>query len=179
MNDVRTEELKRNILSLSQWVRILYMVFYAIACWLITIILPVIIIAQILISLISGRDNENLRTVGMRVADYFHDMLTFLVYGSETKPWPFNDSDSADTASHSDFEVTPETEPEPEPEPEQEPEAETDSTPASEQSDEPKSEDVFADISFTDSADDSAAEEDVSDADDSASDEPEKKEGGE
>ncbi len=47
MNDVRTEELKRNILSLSQWIRILYMVFYAIACWVLTIIFAIIIIAQI------------------------------------------------------------------------------------------------------------------------------------
>lgn len=172
MNDVRTEELKRNILSLSQWIRILYMVFYAIACWLITIVLPVIIIAQILISLITGRDNENLRTVGLRVADYFHDMLTFLVYGSETKPWPFNESDSADADSDSDFEVAPD----PEPQPDSEPEAETGTAAESEQSEAPKSEDVFADISFTDNADESAAEEGSSDADDSAGDEPEKKE---
>lgn len=168
MNDVRTEELKRNILSLSQWIRILYMVFYAIACWLITIVLPVIIIAQILISLITGRDNENLRTVGMRVADYFHDMLTFLVYGSETKPWPFNESDSADAGGDSDFEVAPDPDPSPE--------AEMGTSAESEQSEAPKSEDVFADISFTDNADESAAEEGSSDADDSASDEPEKKE---
>ena len=178
MNDVRTEELKRNILSLSQWIRILHMVFYAIACWLITIVLPVIIIAQILISLITGRDNENLRTVGLRVADYFHDMLIFLVYGSETKPWPFNESDAEVADNDSDFETAPEPEPEPEQasEPEPEPEPEMETSVASDQSDEPESEDVFADISFTDSADESATAEGSSDAEDSASDEPEKKE---
>jgi len=91
MQDDRAEELKQNILSPKQWIRILYMAFYAVTCWLLTIVLTVVIIAQVLISLITGRDNENLRTVGTRVATYFHELLKYLVYETNDRPWPFNE----------------------------------------------------------------------------------------
>ncbi len=149
MNDVRTEELKRNILSLSQWIRILYMVFYAIACWVLTIILPVIIIAQILISLITGRNNENLRTVGKKIADYFYDMLNYLVYASEEKPWPFDDANNeSSVAQKSQADESLQTDSE----------RKTNEAPADEAKDQQEQaggDDVFADISFTD--DDGAA----------------------
>ncbi len=144
MNDVRTEELKRNILSLSQWIRILYMVFYAIACWVLTIILPVIIIAQILISLITGRNNENLRTVGKKIADYFYDMLNYLVYASEEKPWPFDDANNeSSVAKKSQADESLQTDSE----------WKTNEAPADEAKDQQEQagdDDVFADISFTD-----------------------------
>ena len=73
MTDDRVEEVKKNILSPSQWVRILYMVFYAVACWVSLIVLPVIIVCQVVISLISGEDNKNLREFGGKLSAYLHN----------------------------------------------------------------------------------------------------------
>ena len=39
MSDDRVDEVKKNILSPSQWVRILYMVFYAVACWVLLFVI--------------------------------------------------------------------------------------------------------------------------------------------
>lgn len=90
VND-KAEEVKRNILSPAAWVRILYMVFYAVACWVLLFVLPVIIICQVIISLITGMDNSNLRDFGRALSDYFHQAMNYLLYASDEKPWPFSD----------------------------------------------------------------------------------------
>jgi hypothetical protein len=91
MSDDKTEEIKRNILSPAAWLRILYMVFYAVACWVLLFVLPVIIICQIIISLITGMDNSNLRDFGKALSDYFHQAMNYLLDASDEKPWPFSD----------------------------------------------------------------------------------------
>ena len=98
MTDDRVEEVKKNILSPSQWVRILYMVFYAVACWVSLIVLPVIIVCQVVISLISGEDNKNLREFGGKLSAYLHNALDYLLYVDETKPWPFESNETDDEA---------------------------------------------------------------------------------
>ena len=160
MSEDKTEEIKRNILSPSQWFRILYMAFYAVACWVVLFVLPIIIVCQVLISLISGADNKNLRDFGASISDYLHQAINYLLYVSDDKPWPFNetgndddsesnsadpepaDPETADPETES-AEVTPATKPEP---------VQAEAT-----------DDDFADISFTGEADneDQTAQTDV------------------
>ena len=157
MSDDRAEELKRNILSPSQWIRILYMVFYAIACWVLTIVLSVIILVQMIISLITGSDNENLRTVGKKVSDYFHEMLDYLVYASNDKPWPFSDEGNRETgndaASGTDSDEKSDVKSEVKSE-----EVNIESTSPVADDTGSDQDDEFADISFTDDADDQEQE---------------------
>lgn len=93
MSDDKAEEIKKNILSPYQWVRILYMAFYAVACWVLLFVLPVIIICQVIISLITGDDNRNLRDFGKSLSDYFHQAMNYLVYATDEKAWPFSDGE--------------------------------------------------------------------------------------
>ncbi len=136
MTDDRVEEVKKNILSPSQWVRILYMVFYAVACWVTLVVLPVIVVCQVVISLISGEDNKNLREFGGKLSAYLHSALDYLLYVDETKPWPFESNEAEDLSDDAPA---------------------TDSSPAADSASANESpaatssaDDVFADISFTD-----------------------------
>ena len=86
----KSEEIKRNILSSEAWVRILFMVFFAVVCWLLGIILSVLIIGQVLFSLVTGADNRNLQHLGASLTEYFYQILQFLIYRSEEKPFPFS-----------------------------------------------------------------------------------------
>ena len=85
------EELKENILQPSQWIRVLYMVLFFIICWVIEIVLIVVVIGQALFSIITGKDNENLRSFGKSLSYYIYQILQFLTYNSEQKPFPFSD----------------------------------------------------------------------------------------
>jgi hypothetical protein len=102
MSDDRVDEVKKNILSPSQWVRILYMVFYAVACWVLLFVVPIIIVCQVLIALITGVDNRDLRDFGAKLSAYFHSALDYLLYVNDEKPWPFVSEDDDDLDDESD-----------------------------------------------------------------------------
>ena len=141
MSDDRVDEVKKNILSPSQWVRILYMVFYAVACWVLLFVIPIIIVCQVIIALLTGMDNRNLRDFGGKLSAYFHSALDYLLYVNDEKPWPFVSEDDDDLDDEFDS---------------------FSSEPKAAANNEKKSgDDVFADISFTDNATDSAVDDAV------------------
>lgn len=153
MSDDRTEEIKKNILAPNQWIRILYMVFYAVACWMLLFVLPIIILIQIIITLISGKDNANLRDLGALLAEYLHNAMNYLLYVTDEKPWPFADgedfgstfsttSSTASSTSGEKDEPASHSAPAPAPEAEEPPAAS--STSGNDADD-----DVFSDITFT------------------------------
>lgn len=84
-----SDAVRDNILSPAQWLRILYMVIFAVVSWALGIVLTVLIVLQALFSLVTGKDNENLRQLGGSLSKYYYQILLFLTYKSEEKPFPF------------------------------------------------------------------------------------------
>lgn len=85
-------EIVDNIKQPSVWIRVLFMVVFGIASYL--LILPLIIIlsiAQALFTLITGEPNENLRYFSGTLVLYVSQIIEFLTYLSEEKPFPFSD----------------------------------------------------------------------------------------
>jgi hypothetical protein len=85
------EQVKQNILSGRQWIRMLFMAGYILASWVLTIVLLVTILVQTLIVLITGETNDNLRRFGILCGVFMHQIIHFLVYGSDDKPFPFSE----------------------------------------------------------------------------------------
>ncbi len=85
------DEVRENLTNTQNWLRVLFMIFFAVVAWLLTIILPVIVVVQVLFSLISGRDNDNLRQLGGNLSVYFFQILHYLTYNTEERPFPFAD----------------------------------------------------------------------------------------
>lgn len=86
-----SEELKGNLTSSKHWLRLLFMVLFAVILYVAAIVMSFLVVLQFLFSLISGRDNRNLREFGQSLAVYIHQTLRFLTYNSEQKPFPFDD----------------------------------------------------------------------------------------
>jgi hypothetical protein len=119
------DQVKQNVLSGQQWLRMLFMVGYILASWVVTIVLLAIIVLQTLIVLITGETNQNLRRFGISCGVFMHQIIQFLVYGSDDKPFPFaefpdidridvgesfrNESASRQSYYTSDVQNTPET----------------------------------------------------------------------
>lgn len=85
-------EIVDNIKQPSVWIRVLFMVVFGIASYL--LLLPLIIIlsiAQALFTLITGEPNENLRYFSATLVLYVSQIIRFLTYLSEDKPFPFSD----------------------------------------------------------------------------------------
>src|SRR5690554_7459944 len=86
---MNNEELKSNLLSSRHWLRLVFMLLFAALLQLAGIVMWVLVILQFLFSLISGKDNRNLRGFGASLSCYMYQTLKFLTYNSEEKPFPF------------------------------------------------------------------------------------------
>jgi len=91
-----SDDIVENLKQPSQWLRIAFMLALAIALYVAGIVLTLLTIAQAVFSLLTGSDNQNLRALGRDLATYVKQILDFLTYNSETKPFPFSDYPSAD-----------------------------------------------------------------------------------
>lgn len=85
-----SDDIVENLKEPSQWLRIAFMIALAVALYVAGVVLTLLTIAQAVFSLLTGKDNENLRALGKDLSTYVHQNLEFLTYNSELKPFPFS-----------------------------------------------------------------------------------------
>jgi hypothetical protein len=79
-----------NLTDKSTWKRILYMLLFALAYSVAEFVLIAIAVVQVLFKLITGDTNDNLIILGKQTARYIYDVMLFLTFNSENKPFPFS-----------------------------------------------------------------------------------------
>lgn len=104
-----TDALKTNITSGKHWLRLIYMLLFAVFLYVASFVMTVVIVVQFLFALFTGNPNGNLRQLGESLALYIYRVLQFLTYSKEDKPFPFSDWPEVGTsgADESDPEVSP------------------------------------------------------------------------
>lgn len=96
-------DIADNMREPSVWIRVLFMIVFGIASYF--LILPLIIIlsiAQALFTLIAGEPNENLKYFSATLDLYISQIIKFLTYLSEEKPFPFSDFPEVEDSSLSE-----------------------------------------------------------------------------
>jgi len=83
------DELKQNLLSAATWLRFLIMVVLAICVWVASMVASVVVLLQFLWVLITTRPNPGLQQLGAQLGQYLHWIVDFLVFTSESRPFPF------------------------------------------------------------------------------------------
>lgn len=97
------EELKRNLTSTNQWLRLIYMVLFAVLLEVAGFVMLAVVIAQFLFAIFTGGANDNLRRLGDQVSTFIYQSLQFLIYNTEEKPFPFSEwpeSEEEDLSSY-------------------------------------------------------------------------------
>ena len=127
-----SDEIVDNLKKPSAWLRVLFMAGFVVALYVTGVVLLVIMLAQIIFSLLTGGDNSNLRRMGAGLSTYVSQILAYLTYNSEQRPFPFSNfpqqsASDENPAPEPGAEPEPEPEPGPEPGPESEPETRLDS----------------------------------------------------
>jgi len=84
-----SDDIVENLKQPAQWIRIAFMIAMAVALYLAGTILTLLIFAQALFGLLTGAANRNLRELGAALTLYVRQLLDFLTYNSEFKPFPF------------------------------------------------------------------------------------------
>lgn len=85
------EQLKSNLTSGKHWMRLVYMVLFAIFLYVASFVISFLVVVQFVFALVTGSDNSKLRQFGFSLSAYIHQALQFLTYNSEVKPFPFSD----------------------------------------------------------------------------------------
>ncbi|GMR08859.1 MAG: hypothetical protein BMS9Abin26_1868 [Gammaproteobacteria bacterium] len=102
------DEIKQNLKESTTWLRVLYMILFALIYWVVEFVIAAIVIFQFVAVLITRKPNDALLGLGQSMSSYVYQILRFLTYNSNRHPYPFAPWPKGE----------PEAEPEPEPEPE-------------------------------------------------------------
>jgi len=73
------------------WIRLLYMILFAVLTWLSRLVLCVIGLLQFLVVLLSGAENRSLRDFSASLAEWTLRAFRFICFNSEQKPFPFDE----------------------------------------------------------------------------------------
>jgi len=90
-NEISTTELKSSLLSPKHWIRLVYMLLFAVMLHVTSIAMWVLVALQFLFTLFTDKDNANLRSLGASITLFISQALKFLTYNSEEKPFPFSE----------------------------------------------------------------------------------------
>ena len=75
----------------SRWVRLLYMVVFAVLFKAAEFVMWVVVLFQIVVTLVTGSPNERALKFGMQLSVYVYGLWAYLTYNTEKKPFPFSD----------------------------------------------------------------------------------------
>lgn len=97
MNDeIKTDEIKENIRSQDTWLRLLFIVIYSAVLWVASIVLAFVVILQFLSVLLTRSTQSNLLTFGSSLAEFVRQIVAYMTFNTEYKPFPFGDWPAAE-----------------------------------------------------------------------------------
>lgn len=100
---MKNEQVKQNLSSKGQWLRILYMVLFAVVLYLVMMLVAVIVVVQALFALVTGKPNEDIGDFANDLSTYVYRIVAFLTYSDDRRPFPFNSwEDEVDTKQSND-----------------------------------------------------------------------------
>jgi hypothetical protein len=83
-------ELEKNITSRATWIRLFFMVIFALLYGLSRLVTAAVVVVQFFHVLFSGRTNDQLKSFGHSLAIYSYEVVKYLTFNSETKPYPLD-----------------------------------------------------------------------------------------
>jgi len=87
MND----EVKTHVMSTETWLRLLFMLLFAVISWVAKLVLIAVVIFQFLVKLFTGGMNERTLDLGGQLSSYIYQILNYLTFNTEERPFPFTD----------------------------------------------------------------------------------------
>ena len=87
---INTAVLTENIKEPSIWVNFFLKIVYLVFLNFIVPFLGFITLLQLLFSIGSKKPNENLVSFSKKISSYIYQIINFITYSSDQRPWPFN-----------------------------------------------------------------------------------------
>ena len=87
-----------NLKSRDTWIRLVFMLIYGAVLSVTSMVAMAIIVLGFLVVLFTGERNEQLKSAGSSVADYIREILCYLTFNEDRKPFPFGADFPSQTA---------------------------------------------------------------------------------
>ena len=85
------EDIKQNLRNRVTWMRALYMLLFTVFYGVAEIVLGVVVLFQLVTVLFTGDTNWRLLTLGQNLSTYVYQILLFLTFNTDDRPYPFGD----------------------------------------------------------------------------------------
>jgi hypothetical protein len=86
----KASDFERNVRARSTWLRLVFMIVLAVCHELARLVAGVVVLLQFLHVLFTGRPNERLKDLGLSLAQYFCQVIEYLTFNTEVRPFPFD-----------------------------------------------------------------------------------------
>ena len=83
-------DIKSNLKNVNQWTRILYMILFAVIFNVASFVIGAVVLGQALFAILTGGQNDNVQKLASGLAQFIYEIVSFLTYTTEEKPFPFN-----------------------------------------------------------------------------------------
>ena len=93
---------KDEILKTSKWIRFIFMLGYAFAINFALSISIGLSFIQFLFFLFTSKTNESIGNFNAYIIEFFHDTLSFLLFQTDDKPFPFKSNNVEEKAKEED-----------------------------------------------------------------------------
>jgi len=88
---IDNSEIKQHLKNTGTWLRLFYMFLFIIFMGAAINIFGIILIFQMLLNLFTGEPNRQARVFSTQLSRYMYQVLLFLGYATDDRPFPFSD----------------------------------------------------------------------------------------
>ena len=85
-----SSNLEENVKQKSTWLRLLFMIVMTILYGLSRIVIGAVVTIQFFYVLLTGETKEELKSFGHSLAIYSYEIIEYLTFNSDEKPFPFD-----------------------------------------------------------------------------------------
>lgn len=85
------EVTKENIKTKETWIRGVYILVFVFAYSIAEIVMGAVVFMQFLVVLFTAEKNEKLLALGQDVSFYIYQVMRYLTFNTDEKPFPFSD----------------------------------------------------------------------------------------
>lgn len=86
-----SDEVKENLKNTEVWMRLFFIFVMYLLYGAAKVVLFVLVVFQFLSTLFTGKTNANLLKFGTQLAEYIYQLVQYLTYTSDNKPFPFTE----------------------------------------------------------------------------------------
>ena len=88
---MKKKEIEKNLKDKSNWTRLVFMVLFAIAYGVAEVVFFALVVFQFLSKVVTGSLFENVSAFSSSLTAYIKQILDFLSFANDTRPYPLSD----------------------------------------------------------------------------------------